>query len=203
MFFTACILFSLMTLSCTHQSEKYEAASGEGSVKREFLKAKAAVSWTAPVEPDALSAEPAGKNSSSVFYPSAGFAVISGESPVLPSLEGFGSLDTSGMSREIFDGISDFLLHLSEKSLSYDAACFDRPYEGVIILYEASSLPDITGWKAGKPFISEGEDASYEIPVRLYFENGMCDVRMYLNPEKAARDEVSVQQVIFGAIKSE
>lgn len=196
-------IFILMAASCTHQTEQYSVVDETASVRYVVKKAMNSVMWTEPVEPDALSAEPEGKINGTLFYPAAGFAVSNGDSSVFPMLEEFGSLDVSRMSKPVLTGVNDFLKQFSQKTLSFSSSYFDRPYEGVVILYESSRLPAITGWTIGKPFISTDVSASYEIPVLLATEQGGCKVRIFLNPEKAAADEVKVQQVMFGAVKSE
>lgn len=199
-FILTVFLFIILTASCTHQTEQYSVVDETASIRYAVRQAVNSVTWTDPMEPDAISAEPKGKIKGTLFYPAAGFSVGNGDA-VFPSLENFGSIDVSIMSRSVLTGINDFLKQLSQKSLSFSSSFFDRPYEGVVILYEASQLPVITGWTIGRPFISTDDSASYEIPVLLDTENGNCPVRIYLNPEKAAADEVKVQQVMFGAVK--
>lgn len=193
--------FFLLT-SCTHQSEQVSVVDETVSIRYAVKQVKNAVSWTAPVEPDALSEDSAGLVNDIRFYPAAGFAVMTGRNAVYPDLEEFGSLDTSEMSRKILSGLNDFLGQLSKKTLTFNSSFFDKPYEGVVILYDASLLDEITGWKIGKPFISSGESALYEVPVQLTMGTHKINARIYLNPEKTKLDEVVVQQVMFGAVKS-
>lgn len=195
------ILISLLAVSCTHESEDYVPVDDTASVRYAVQQARKNVSWTAPLEPDALDNEPAGKKDGMYFYPSAGFSSMTGENPVYPTLEDFGSLDTSGMKKAILSGVNDFLKQLSQKTLTFGSSFFDKPYEGVVILYEASMLPEIQSWTIGKPLT--GQSSSYEVPVQLVTENGKCTIRIFLNPEKVAADEVCIQQVMFGAVKSE
>lgn len=200
--FLAVILLSLLAVSCTHEAEEYVPAADTDSVKYAVKQARNNVLWTIPLEPDALSSEPAGKVKE-LFYPSAGFSGMKNDASVYPELEDFGSIDTSSMSREILSGIHDFLKGISNKTLTFGSSFFDRPYEGVVILYEASLLPAIQGWTVGKPSeAGYGSSSSYEVPVRLETEEGFCTIKIYLNPEKVAGNEVSVQQVMFGAVKS-
>lgn len=201
-FLTVSVL-SLLAVSCTQQTERYSVVDEAASIRYAVKKATNAVSWTDPLEPGALEEEPAGKVRGVLFYPAAGFSLTGSMEPVYPTLENFGSLDTSLMSSAILSGVNDFLRQLSQKNLSFGSSYFDRPYEGVVILYEASQLPEITGWTVGKPFISSGDSPSFEIPVLLATAEGECSVRIYLNPEKALMDEVKIQQVMFGAVKSE
>lgn len=193
------IFISLLAVSCTHESEEFVPADDTASVRYAVQNTKKSIRWTAPLEADALEKEPAGKISSMFFYPSAGFSGVTDGEPVFPSLEDFGSLDTSGMSRAILSGVNDFLKQLSQKTLTFGSSFFDKPYEGVVILYEASMLPEIKSWTIGKQITGS---SSYEIPVQIVTETGKCTVRIFLNPEKAARNEVCVQQVMFGAIKN-
>lgn len=194
---------SLSAVSCYHQTQaetEYVPVEDTSSIKYEVLSARSDVTWTRPIEPDALSAEPVGKVRAVRFYPAAGVAVMKNGEPVYPTLEDFGSLDISGMKKSVLYGINDFLKQLSSKSLTFSSSFFDKPYEGVVILYEASFLPDIHDWTVGKPS-GGGSESFYEVPVRLSTEEGWCNIRIYLNPEKEAAGEVCVQQVMFGAVK--
>lgn len=195
------LIFSLLAVSCTHQAERYSVVDEESSIRYAVRKASGEVNWTIPIEPDALSSEPAGMVKNLTFNPSAGFAIPDGNTSVFPVLEEFGSLDTSGMSRAVLSGVQDFLKQLSYKKLTFSSSFFDRPYEGVVILYEASQLPEIKSWTIGKPFIGDGESPSYEVPVLLVTNDGTCTARVYLNPESAAENEVKVQQMMFGVMK--
>lgn len=201
--FLTVIILSLIFISCTQQTEHYEVADESLSVRYAVKKAERAVSWTDPIEPGALDEEPAGKIKKGVFYPSAGFSLTEGLDSVYPTLENFGSLDTSLISSSILSGVNDFLRQLSQKSISFGSSFFDKTFEGVVILYEASRFPDITGWTIGRPFIGERDSPTFEIPVLLITEEGRSYSRIYLNPEKAFMDEVKIQQVMFGELKSE
>lgn len=201
-FLTVFLLSLLVVTSCNHNASEYIPVIDTASIKYVVRQAQNKVIWTEPIEPDALSAEPAGK-SDVIFFPSAGFSGVMGGAAVYPELEDLGSLDVSSVKREILTGIHTFLKEIANKTLSFDSSYFDKPYEGVVILYEASLLPEIKSWTIGKPSESRGSLPSYEVPVQLVTAEGTCNIRIYLNPEKLAADEVCVQQVMFGMVQNE
>lgn len=199
--FLTVILISLLAVSCNHQSAEYIPVTDTASIKYAVKRAQNEITWTAPIEPDALSEEPAGK-SNAQFFPAAGLSGMTDEASVYPTLENLGSIDTSGMRRAVLNGVNDFLKELSHKTLTFGSSFFEKPYEGVVILYESSFLPDILSWTVGKPSAAYGPAAFYEVPVQLVTAEGKCNIRIYLNPEKVASDEVVVQQVMFGAVNN-
>lgn len=117
---------------------------------------------------------------------------VSGKSPVYPYLDGFGSLDTTSISREMRAFLDETFKTLSLWQVQSLKMQENSIFSAVLFKYDVENLwqnqfgekfplvsedmPLFSAKLYGEPFI---DDTEVQIPVRLYAKRGYLDVMLY------------------------
>ncbi len=125
------------------------------------------------------------------------FLYNNSDKEVYPSLEGFGSLNTSNMSKNLLNFISSFLESVQKKNIDILFFEYEKIYMQTVLEYNLRDYPDFTDFVIGEAFAFDTPKYSYEIPARMYFSGGYTDVTIFC---QFIEDAYKIGQCNIGAI---
>ena len=187
----------LFVFSCKNTSETKLVYTENNTIKQEVKNKEDNITWTFELEENRLSQTitrdsielglevPYGKE----LYKLKSFM----QKPVYPSIEEFGSLDTSNLKLSVKEKVTNFITAFTSEEHSGADAFFNKKYifNYVFFLNDFESgwkknfsktIPDAPGlftkWVFGQPF--NGADI-IQIPVRFYTSCGTIDMTMFIN----------------------
>lgn len=192
-------LFILVALifSCSNDQNSEKFNSEESTIKQLTLERDEQLLWTRELESVRLllDLKKTQAVSEKVFLePLVMISANSGKNPVYPILEDFGSLDTSGISRELRAFLDEFCnnvavwkieaLNIKSSSL-YSLVLFKYDIENQWSENFSKDFPEINedskifdSWFYGEPFINDSE---IQLPVRLLCSYGFVDLKLFID----------------------
>ena len=198
-----CIPFISMTLalfcqfSCSNAPETKLVYTETDTIKQSVREREQTITWTQELEGEVLSeriTKDSMKLGPDVVYGRDIYKISkSTQKPVYPSIEGFGSLDTSNLKISVKEKIEKFCEELSSKDYSGISAYFSSKYLFNYVFFIkdfeegwkknfSEELPEehpyFNKWIYGQPF--NGVDI-IQIPVRFYADCGTIDMTVFLN----------------------
>ncbi len=98
---------------------------------------------------------------------------------VYPQIDGFGSLNTTSMPINLYTFINDFIQALSDNEMSSNFFPEDKIFLKTIIEYDFQDYPKISRYLIGEMFVFDNPNNTYEIPIRLFFDENYADCFIY------------------------
>lgn len=189
--FFLCAFFFSCALNSADSTEESENSADDSFLKA-YIELKSRQNrWSAPIsDTAAISAKTLlGADDSIMATPENAAAVLNtADSPVFPSISGFGSLDLSHLSSEAKNALDGFCAALCQKS-GFDFMQPKREYELSLFFFDLeekwrsifnSDFPDeriFSSWKYAAPFFL---DDAILVPVRFFSGEYFLDTEIYL-----------------------
>ena len=186
----------LILFSCKNAQESSAVVTENNTIKKAVQDKELEITWTQELENDRLS-QVINRNSMQlgpdVPYNKDLYKIAGSDTPVYPSIAGFGSLDTSNMYISVRDKLNQFCEAFCEPDHTGAEEVFSQKYIFNYVFFvkdfedgwkkhfgtdEISEEGYFTKWIYGEPF--NGSDI-IQIPVRFYADCGTIDVTVFLN----------------------
>ncbi len=174
------IIIVFFLVSCSNSSETGLDILNEGTTLRNTVEQlDNSVSWTLESS-DEISLNTSQKkellmqNDNALFF----YGLQSSEI-VYPYIDGFGSLNTEGISQNLFSFIYDFLESLPTLTLDVSFFQEEKKYVKTLIEYNFRNYTHFSDYVIGEAFVFDAPISGYEIPIRFYFEDGYLDCFLY------------------------
>lgn len=192
--FVLCI-FEFLFFSCSNGQETEKVISDEISLKAISQNREQELLWTRELESVRLLLDTK-KNQvvadSIKLEPLVMTGAVTGKNPVYPYLEGFGSLDTTSISKDMRAFLDETYRCLSKWQIQSLKMQDSSAFSAILFKYDVEKLweqnfgdkfpvlqddmPLFTSRLYGEPFI---DDSEVQIPVRLYANRGHLDILLY------------------------
>lgn len=197
LFFVAVTIFSgFLFFSCSQETSIDLNSGSDETLRMTFSERNSSVIWSREIENTVLSRKintSAFVSSNLKLEPEIYLVSASDEAPVYPSLEGFGSLDSTQLSPDAKVSVEKFIK--SVISWNFDESLVEKTSLFSLILFKN----DIeSGWKNnfgvefpsdaekalfssyyfGEPFV---EEESLSLPVRLKNSRGFVDIQLFVD----------------------
>ncbi len=211
---TALFIF-IIFISCTNSHDTQDDVPSYKTLQEEIKAKDASTLWTLDVERNDsanagsgirdITAEEENRRifsqdgSNTVLY----FYNFEKDKEVYPSLQGFTSLDTSAIPQGAITLVNNFINSIKNNSISKDYFPENLSFQKTIIEYELKNYPTIVSYFIGEAQLVQAYESSaisFEIPIRLYFENSFSDCLVYCIDVGEA---FKIQQFTIGKIEDE
>ncbi len=209
------MLLCFLSISCSNTNDVNENYSSPETLREELLQKSGEVKWTNDIDGEnaidvsgLASFESAEELNRRLFSQDGSNTVLffynyQTDTKIYPSIQGFGSLDTSVLPDDVILLANNFLSSLQEKNIETEYFLPALAFQKVLVEYELYSLPQITSWLLGesKPVQNvQTQMLSFEIPIRLIFEQGYSHCVLYCVEYE---DSFKIQQFNFGVFVDE
>ncbi len=201
------LLFFIIILifSCSNSNNVEEYSLDEGTTLRKIAEdINETIQWendlseddtSKPGEKNDLSYTVISENDNALF-----FLLQENVTPVYPSLDGFGSLNTDSIPSILLVRITDFLDDLRTADIDKSFFNNEKQYLKTIIEYNFQNFTDYTHYIIGEAFAFDNPANAYEIPIRLYFDNGYVDCFLFCILNKGVYE---IEQFDIGTLINE
>lgn len=196
-FFAVILIFlSVLFFSCSSDSSIDLISGSDETLRMTFSERNSNVIWSREIETSVLSRKintSAYVSSNLKLEPEAYLVSASDEAPVYPSLEGFGSLDSTQISPEVKSAIEKFIGNIISWNFDENLVGENSIFSLVLFKYDIEN-----GWKNnfeedfpsdaekklfstyyyGEPFV---EEESVSVPIRLKNSKGFVDIQIFID----------------------
>ncbi len=204
------VLFAILTtfifFSCSNNTDNQNAGSQNNTLRFAVEQEKVSIEWVIETEDEESSSEDTlwQSNTNVVIEGSDYTPLFLGnfieDDAVYPSLEGFGSLNTELIPNELYIVLNEFLSALKNREVSLSFFEEEKSYLKTIIDYDFQDYPKLIEYIVGEVFIFDNPSNAYEVPVRLFFDNGFADCFIYFVYNE---NMYTIEQFDIGDIKYE
>ena len=196
-FFAVTLIFlSILFFSCSSDSSIDLISGSDETLRVTFSERNSNVIWSREIESSVLSRKintSAYVSSTVKLEPEVYLASANDETPVYPSLAGFGSLDSTQISPEAKSAVGKFIGNIITWNFDENLVKENSLFSLVLFKYDIEN-----GWKAnfaedfpsdaekklfttyyyGEPFV---EEESLSVPVRLKNSKGFVDIQIFVD----------------------
>ena len=129
------------------------------------------------------------KNKTTISFPT---------SFIYPYLEGFANLDTSIIPEEINTAITRIMKKIISKEIEATLFSSASPWVYPLLKLEIEKLGLVKQYLVGMPHVTNDNFVQYEIPIRLFLENGYVDIWMFYieKDEKYLLDQINFGDIV-------
>ncbi len=191
------VIFILLFFSCSNSDNSDLSAYKEGeTVRSEVIESKNNLEW---VGEDVQNNSQNTNSKATLFndWTSLFFFYSENNDAIYPSVDTFGSLNTASMPIGLYNVVNKFFSSLQEDTVSEDFFTEEKVYLKTIIRHSTSAYPEIREYLIGEYFAFDNPLYTYEVPVRLFFENGYADSYLYC---ERIESQYYIEQFSIGSI---
>ena len=191
------ICFLIFLFSCSNNSIQVNDENIEKTLRSLSVKYENSVNWVDGTEieqNDVSNQELITNTNETLDY---AFHTIKNTQNIYPSIKNFTILDTENIPASLYTKITEFLDSLKAKSINTQYFSSKHEYLKTLTEYNLQDYPQIQNYYIGK---TTKINNTYEIPVRLLFENQYANCKLYWTIENT---EYKIVQADIGDVINE
>ncbi len=191
------ICFLLLIFSCTNNSPQINNETTEKTLRSLSVSYENSVNWVDGIETEKNNNAQQKLLTKTTKTLDFAFHTINNTKNIYPTIENFTILDTENIPTSLYKKLTEFLTSLKAKSINTQYFSNKHKYLKTLTEYNLQDYPQIQNYYIGK---ATKINTTYEIPVRLLFENQQANCKLYWVEEAT---EYKIVQIDIGAVTNE